>query len=157
MEGARQADRGDLDAVSRLWRDAVAELDGQRGGPLLAGTLTHPDLASFLREGMQDPERLLVLGHIDDYAVGVASAVCERDRREPLAHIELVFVEANARQIGVAGSMMEAVYDWAMAKGCVGIDAPALPGNRAAKAFFEGQGFLARLLVMHQPLRRGDG
>ena len=32
------------------------------------------------------------------------------------------------------------------------MDAPALPGSRPAKAFFEDHGFVARLLVMHRPL-----
>ena len=35
------------------------------------------------------------------------------------------------------------------------MDAPALPGSRPAKAFFEDNGFVARLLVMHRPLAGG--
>jgi hypothetical protein len=57
----------------------------------------------------------------------------------------------------VAEAMVAALDDWARTLGCAGIDAPALPGNRAAKAFFEGQGFLARLLVMHRPLPPDEG
>ena len=37
-------------------------------------------------------------------------------------------------------------------EGCVGIDAFALPGHRAAKNFFEEQGFTARAIVMHHVL-----
>ena len=75
--------------------------------------------------------------------------VCDRARREPLGRIEVIFVEPNARQVGVAEAVLELVLEWAQSRGCVGVDAPALPGNRTAKAFFEGHGFLARLLVMH--------
>jgi GNAT superfamily N-acetyltransferase len=157
MDGSRRAGPADLDEVSRLWREAVAELDGQRGGALLAGSLNHPDLERFLRDGLEDPDRLFVLGLIDGYAVGLAAAVYEPDRREQVASVELMFVEANARRVGVAESMVPAIYEWASDRGCVGIDAPALPGNRAAKAFFEGQGFLARLLIMHSPLPRRHG
>jgi hypothetical protein len=53
--------------------------------------------------------------------------------------------------------MIELVVAWCAARGCAGVDAPALPGNRPAKAFFEDNGFVARLLVMHQPLPRSDG
>jgi GNAT superfamily N-acetyltransferase len=157
MEGAKRAGPDDLDALARLWRDAVAELDGQRGGALLAGTLSHPDLEQFLRLGLEDPDRVFILGLIDGRAVGLAAAVCQRAGREPVASVDLVFVEPDVRREGVADAMIVAVHDWARAKGCAGIDAPALPGNRAAKAFFEGQGFLARLLVMHRPLRPEDG
>jgi hypothetical protein len=37
-------------------------------------------------------------------------------------------------------------------RGCSGVDATALPGNRATKNFFEESGFTARLLVMHHRL-----
>jgi hypothetical protein len=40
--------------------------------------------------------------------------------------------------------------------GCVGVDAPALPGSRSAKAFFEDNGFIARMLVMHRPSERKE-
>jgi len=140
--------------MSRLWDGAVAELDGQRGGPLLAGVLARSDVAAYLGEALDDPDRLLVVGIIDDVPVGLASVFCERDRREVVGNLELLYVDPGARQIGVAELMLEVVVEWCLRVGCVGIDAPALPGNRAAKTFFEGRGFLARLLTMH--LRLGD-
>ena len=125
---------------------------------MLAASLSHRDLGRYIGDGLKDPERVFVLGLIDDYPVGLAAATCERvgEGTRPVATVELIFVEPNARGVGVAESMISLVHDWAEARGCTGIDAPALPGNRAAKAFFEGQGFLARLLVMHHPLRGGD-
>jgi hypothetical protein len=42
-------------------------------------------------------------------------------------------------------------------RGCVGIDALALPGHRAAKNFFEESGFTARAIVMHRSLNGRDG
>jgi GNAT superfamily N-acetyltransferase len=157
MDGARAATVADLGVVARLWGDALAELDGQRGGALLAGSLSRPDLERFVHDGLEDPERLFVLGLVEGYPLGLAAATCGRVRTELVANVDLVFVEPKARRVGVAESMISVVADWAAARGCVGIDAPALPGNRAAKAFFEGQGFLARLLIMHRPLRRQDG
>ena len=56
-------------------RVAVAELDGQRGGPLLAGSLVRPDLRATLEAALEDPDSLLVVGLIDDVPVGFASAV----------------------------------------------------------------------------------
>jgi GNAT superfamily N-acetyltransferase len=152
VEQARRAVASDIGALSELWERAVTELDGQRGGPLLAGTLARPDIHGELSSALHGDDRLLVVGLIDDVAVGLASVVCVTDRREPVGHLELVYVEPDARQVGVGEAMVNLVLEWCRARGCVGIDAPALPGNRAAKAFFEAHGFLARLLVMHFPL-----
>lgn len=151
MESARPATPGDLDDLRRMWELAVAEIDGPRGGSLLAGALARPDLDRFLTEALSDPDRLLVLGFIDDVPVGLGSAYVERDRREPLTNLELIYTEPEARQVGVGEAMLELVADWSASRGAAGLDAPALPGNRSAKSFFETQGFQARLLVMHRP------
>lgn len=151
VETARPANPADVVDLVRLWDQAVSELDGQRGGWLLAGSLDRPDLEGFLTGAISDPQRLLVLGFIDAVPVGVASTFVDRLRREPVANLELIFVEASARQVGVAEAMLEVVTAWAGSIGVVGIDAPALPGNRSAKSFFEVHGFQARLLVMHRP------
>jgi GNAT superfamily N-acetyltransferase len=155
VEHARRATAEDLDALVTLWGQAVRELDGVRGGSLLAGSLVRDDLPAYLVDGLQDADRLLVVGLIDDVLVGISSVICDRTRRETIGHLELIFVDPSARQVGVAEAMIEIVLTWCSEKNCVGVDAPALPGNRPAKAFFEEQGFVARLLVMHH--RMGDG
>jgi GNAT superfamily N-acetyltransferase len=155
VEHARRATEEDLVALVALWQMAIRELDGVRGGALLAGTLVRDDLRAYLTDGLEDPERLLVVGLIDDVLVGIGSVICDRTRRETVGHLELIFVDPSARQVGVAEAMVEIVLSWCSEKACVGVDAPALPGNRPAKAFFEEQGFLARLLVMHHPLDDG--
>lgn len=152
MEHARKADPTDLEFIVELWSEAVAELDGQRGGFLLAGSLTREDLAAELRQAQGDQDRLLAVGMLDAVSVGFASAFCDRQRREPVAAIELIYVQPAARQVGVAEAIVNEVMRWASERGCVGVDAPALPGSRQAKAFFEDNGFTARLLVMHHPL-----
>jgi GNAT superfamily N-acetyltransferase len=157
VEHARPANPADLDALVTLWDMAVRELDGARGGLLLAGSLVRDDLGGYLAAGLEDPDRLLVAGLIDDVRVGIGSVICDRSRRETVGDLELIFVDPSARQVGVAEAMIEIVLGWCAAKHCVGVDAPALPGNRPAKAFFEEQGFLARLLVMHHPLAEPDG
>lgn len=161
MESARAASTADLDLIADLWDQAVAELDGQRGGALLAGTLYRADPRKAMKSAFDDVDRLLVIGNIDGVPVGFASVYCDRERREPVGVVEIVYVEPAARQVGVAESMVKLVMDWSAEHGCVGVDAPALPGNRSAKAFFEDNGFVARLLVMHHPLdaksARDDG
>lgn len=150
METARASGLDDLDELITLWEAAVAELDGQRGGFLLAGALTRPDLRGYLKAAVGDPDRLVVIGLLDGVSMGFASAYAERSRREPVGVLEMIYVEPAARQVGVAEVMVELVLSWCRNHQLVGLDAPALPGNRAAKSFFEDQGFQARLLVMHR-------
>ena len=151
METARPATPADGDTLARLWERAVAELDGQRGGALLAGDLYRADLHGFLAAALTDPDRLLVLGYIDHVPLGLASVFVNRVRREPVATLELIYTDPSARQVGVAEAMLDVVTDWSSTRDVIGVDAPALPGNRPAKSFFETQGFQARLLVMYRP------
>jgi hypothetical protein len=48
--------------------------------------------------------------------------------------------------------LVDALVEHCTVHGCVGVDATALPGHRAAKNFFETNGFTARALAMHRPL-----
>jgi GNAT superfamily N-acetyltransferase len=59
----------------------------------------------------------------------------------------------DARSVGVGEALMDLIVAWCEQRRCVGIDAHALPGNRATKNFFETFGFKARLLTVHRPLR----
>lgn len=152
MESARPATGADLPELARLWEQAVAELAGQRGGGALAGTLTRADLAGFLRVALATPDRLLVLGEYERSPVGLASLRADRSGADPVGQLELIYVEPTARQVGVAQAMLSVVSERCRAWGMTGMDAPALPGNRSAKSFFERNGMQARLLIMHRPL-----
>jgi GNAT superfamily N-acetyltransferase len=158
VESARHATNGDLERVARLWTEAVDELDRQRGGPQLAGTLLADSTAgpaqpeAWLQAALSDPDRTLVVGLLDDEVFGFAVAHLERRRRIPIATVDMLHVEPGAREVGVGEAMLEHIVTWAATQGAAGVDAPALPGSRAAKGFFESHGFTARLLTMHRPL-----
>jgi GNAT superfamily N-acetyltransferase len=135
---------------------AVLEIEGQRGAALLvAGTAGDQSLEKTLEQSLADPDRLLVLGTMDGVEVGFASARRDQLPGGPIGVIETIYVEPSARQVGVGEVLVEAIVAWCSDRGCVGIDAPALPGSRPAKAFFEDHGFVARLLVMHHRLPVG--
>jgi GNAT superfamily N-acetyltransferase len=152
VETARLAEETDLDALVSLWERAVADLDGHRGGALLAGSLVRSDIRAFVEHALTDRDRVMAIGSLDGVPVGIASAFADRQRREAIGAMELIYVDPNARQVGVAEAMLELIWSWCATLRLAGLDAPALPGNRAAKAFFESHGFLARLLVMHRSL-----
>jgi GNAT superfamily N-acetyltransferase len=134
------------------------ELDGQRGGLLLAetpfadGIAGDTNLEGWLRGALEDPDRLVCVGHLDEVPLGFALAHIERRRRPALAVVDMLHVVGPAREVGVGEAILNVVLDWAERRHAGGIDAPALPGNRSAKAFFETHGFTARLLTMHRTL-----
>lgn len=152
MEGARPAATGDLAELARLWRAALDELDGQRGGGQLASGLRLPEpLGESLRPALGDAGRRVVVGTVDGAVVGFGLARVD-ERGTTLGVVEALYVEPGARRIGVGEAILDSIAAWSKQHGCAGIDAPALPGNREAKGFFETHGFTARLLVMHREL-----
>ena len=153
MESARPATRADIPVLKALGQMARAELAGQRGGALLAGSMAgSPPVEELLEDAWPDEDRILVVGTTDEAEVGFASARCDRHGPEPIGVIEAIYVEPSARMVGVGEAMIDLVIAWCAARRCAGVDAPALPGNRPAKAFFEDNSFVTRLLVMHHPI-----
>ena len=154
MEGVRPAVPDDVERLARLTAEAVSEQIEGRGGRVWSqrearGVPAHASLA----EAVTDPGQLVLAGTIDDTIIGYAVA-----RTETLADGTLlgvvtdIFVEPEARGVGVGEVLVEEVLAWCGAQGCVGVDALALPGNRETKNFFETFGFKARALVVHRSL-----
>ena len=69
-----------------------------------------------------------------------------------VATVETIYVDPQAREVGVGEQLLDRVVAWATQGGARGVDVRVLPGMRASKNFLEGSGFAARLLVMHHPL-----
>ncbi len=107
-------------------------------------------LEAAYRRLHESSEGRIVVGTLDDvvlgYAVGEVEALADGRR---LGRVHEVFVDEGARGVGLGEAILGDLVAWFTERGCVGIDAPALPGHRQAKNFFEGHGFVARLLVMH--------
>lgn len=156
MVGARLATASDVPALARLWREALAEMTPIRGGAALIADGHRPEpLEENLATDLDRDDRLLACGHLDGVVLGI---IAGRTRRapapsaEPVAVIELVYTEPGARAVGIGEAMLDLASQWAIDRGCGAIEAPALPGARKAKSFFEGAGMVARVLIMHRPL-----
>jgi GNAT superfamily N-acetyltransferase len=154
VEAARPAVVDDLSRLAELILQARGELGPTRGGGVFLTREARPDRPD-LSAGIDDPDRAVWSGTIDGFVVGYASAHDEElEDGSRLGVIDSLFVEPEARSVGVGEALVNQVLDWCRDRGCAGVDATALPGNRATKNFFEESGFTARLLVMH---RRLDG
>jgi GNAT superfamily N-acetyltransferase len=153
MEASRPAEPDDVPRVAELARALRAELRTMRGGAVWAEreALAEP-LDDAYAALLDRDDACVVVGTIDDVVVGFAAVVVDvlHDGAR-LGIVTDLFVEEGARSIGVGEAMVERVVAFCAEAGCVGVDALALPGARAAKNFFEESGFTARALVMHRP------
>ena len=155
MEAARRATADDIPRLVVLWRAARDELGAQvRGGSLFVAREARAEpVEDSLAADVASDDAVVVAGTLDDVVVGLASGCVERLRDgRLLGVVRELFVEVDARGVAVGEAMMAELLAWFRSKGCVGVDALALPGARATKNFFEASGFSARLLVMHHRL-----
>ena len=154
MEAARRATPDELARLAELARGALAELEPTRGGSVFVGREARPEpMEESLAADLGDPDAVVLAGTIDDTPVGYAVGRLEtlRDGRV-LGVVSDLYVEEGARGVGVGEALMKELLGWFGARRCAGVDATALPGNRATKNFFEGSGISARLIVMHRSL-----
>ena len=154
MEPARAADPHDLPVLIELARALRAEMIDQRGGALWATREARPEPLEETLPGLfERDDASIIVGTIDGTIVGFGTVEIETLRDgSRLGVIGDLFVEREARAVGVGESIADLIVEFCAAAGCIGIDAYALPGARDAKNFFERSGFTARALVMHHKL-----
>jgi len=152
---ARRATDQDLSELERLHGLAREHVGALRGGEVFLGreVRPHPTTES-LREDLEAKDRIVLLGCLGDAPVGLAIAGIE-DLHDGtrLAQVTELFVEPEARDVGVGAVLMRALIDWATGEGCDGIGSTVLPGDRASKNFFESFGLVARAIAVHKDLR----
>jgi ribosomal protein S18 acetylase RimI-like enzyme len=119
----------------------------------LADGLAEPVDSSFQRL-LEDPDVLVVLGEVDGYPFGFASARVEeilpQAAGERIGSIRLIYVEPEAREIALGEEMRDYLMGQLRQRGISRFDAHVLPGHRLAKNFFEAGGFSARAIIMHR-------
>jgi GNAT superfamily N-acetyltransferase len=154
MEDARLAVLEDVERVEQLCRLGRDELRGQRGGDLFVrrespSPLVRPDLLTRLAS----PDHVVWVGTLDAQVVGYGLGRIEH-LGATLVHgvVEDLYVEPGARSVGVGQVVMEGLVRWFVGRGCAGVDAVALPGDRQVKSFLESSGFKARLIVLYRSL-----
>jgi hypothetical protein len=129
---SRNATRDDIDTLLVLYRDLEREQAGLKSmWPVFDGLDT--PLADSFASILDDDNSILLVGAIDDVPFGLLWArsepMLDRAGDERVGVVRLIYTEPEARGVGVA----EAIS----------------PGHRAAKNFFEANGFAARLILMH--------
>jgi GNAT superfamily N-acetyltransferase len=152
MESARPAVAADRPRLLALVELERSEAIPRRGGDLWSRRESRPTPVEAALDYSLAHDHV-VAGTILDYVVGFGIGRVEvlRDGSR-LGVVDDFFVEEPARDVGVGEAIMNRLVDWFRNEECFGIDALALPGDRATKNFFESFGLKARLLTVHTPL-----
>ena len=146
---ARHAAVDDLDVLLRLAELSRADRLNERGGAVLEHLDPRPPIDAAR---VVDRDVLLAIGLYDDVALGYAhAALCDVDGT-PIVRMYDVFVEPEARGVGVGEALLEFVFDWARRRHAIAIDSIVLPGNREGKNFFERFGLVARAIHVYRTL-----
>jgi GNAT superfamily N-acetyltransferase len=151
---ARSAGTADLDAVVTLAAAAADEKHGQKGGGVWwRRERRQGDLQEAFAVLLAARDHEVAVGILDGAVVGYG--VVRRERLTDggrLGVIDDLFVEPDARSVGLGEVLMNHLLGWCRAEGCFGVDSLALPGDRSTKNFFESFGLVARAIVVHRPL-----
>ena len=157
---ARPATSEDIVFLTDLYRKLEAEMSAIHPMWPRADGLDEPIEAAFLI-CIEDPDSLLLLGEIEGYPLGF---ILGRSRpllaHEPgvrVGAIQMVFVELEAREVGVGEVMRDTLMKDFRRTGHSLFDSHVLPGHRLAKNFFEAGGFAARSIIMPHSDTEGGG
>ena len=150
-EGVRRAVEADVPAILELAAGLRAELTPMRGGAIWSVREARPEpLEAGYKALLDRDDARVVAGTIDDTPIGFGVGEIETlQDGSRLGVVSELFVDPEARAVGVGEAMLGSLVEFFAAAGCVGVDAYALPGHRAAKNFFEDSKFSARGIIMH--------
>jgi len=148
---ARHAAVGDLALLRHLAEQSKIDRLTERGGEVLERLDPRP----AIDEGrLADDDVLLALGLYADVAFGYAHASVDEVDGMRIVRLYDVFVEPDARGVGVGEALLTFVFEWARKQRSSAIDSIVLPGNREGKNFFERFGLVARAIHVYRSLDR---
>ena len=157
---ARLARAEDVGVLVDLYRKLEAEMVAIHPMWPRADGLDEPVEQSLL-DHLGNPSSRVYLGEVDGYPLGFiygrTETLLAHEGNTRIASIRLVFVEEDARGVGLGEIMRDTLMDDFRDVGHHLFDAHVLPGHRLAKNFFEAGGFSARSIVMHHNDRPGGG
>ncbi|HIE21585.1 MAG TPA: GNAT family N-acetyltransferase [Acidimicrobiia bacterium] len=155
---AAEASHSDIPTLEDLYQGLEEEMAALHPMWPLADGLPDPVDKSF-GQAIEDEDTLVLLGRIDGYPFGFmlvrVEEMLNRARGERLAAIRLVYVDPEAREVGVGEVMLQTALERLRSRGISKFDAHVLPGHRLVKNFFEAGGFAARSIIMHHDDDKG--
>ena len=145
-ETVRRLSTADAEIVSVLEQRARDEAARHRGAHVLLAA--YPAVGEWV--ALADGPNPVWVASIDDVVVGYLYLEVAADRT--VATVRQVYVQPEARELGLGDALLAAAMNHALVAGCEALEAVALPGDRDTKNLYERAGVTARLLVMRRSL-----
>lgn len=150
----RPAGADDLESLAASHRLGQAAVVDARGGALDTLLKGRPEpMTDTFTADLADAATEVSVGTADGVFVGYCVLkIRELRNGDSLGVVTDLWVHPEARGVGVGYALMRSATDTATTRGCCGIDARALPGDRVTKNFFESFGLVARAIEVHKAL-----
>ena len=144
----RSASENDVIAIVELATEAQTEIAQFRGHEQLleVWTLTDQQWATAVTS-----DKNIVLVALSSMSI-VGYAKGDINVKGTICTVGHVFVDPQARQLGIGAGLVGEIARIAQAKACQTLDAVALPGDRKMKNLYERIGMPARLLIASKNL-----
>lgn len=141
LEEVRPIGPADAHLLGVLEEAFRTQVGGARGGAAwLAETPAVGDWSVLV----DDPAHPAWAAAIDGLVVGYL----ELCMRGTVAEVRQVYVQPEARELGLGDALLAAAIDTARAAGCTRLEGTALPGDRHTKNLYERAGVVARKIVV---------
>ena len=152
-ETARLADLEDEQYFTDLFTTARIETSSSKGFELwnqLESVGNTPE--STFKEFTADTQKAIVIGEYEHYPLGYMLIELLTIDDKSATNIHEVFVDPDARGVGIGEVIMDFTIDWSRANGSALIMGRTFPGDRATKNFFERFRITARLIEVSKEL-----
>jgi GNAT superfamily N-acetyltransferase len=146
---ARHAAVDELALLRHLAEQSQADRLLERGGAVLEQLDPRPAIDDAR---LADDAVLLAVGVYDGVVFGLAHGEVLDIHGARIVRLYDVFVEPEARGVGIGEALLSFAFDWGRENGAVAIDSIVLPGNREGKNFFERFGLVARAIHVYRAL-----
>jgi aminoglycoside 6'-N-acetyltransferase I len=138
-----------LDLALKLWSDEAESLQEMQNS--LTNILKSPREEGFIVR--DDDERAIGFMNLSlrsDYVPGATQS--------PVAYVEGIYLEEEARKQGIGKSLIQYAEKWALDRGCVELASDALLENQASHAFHTKVGFqeVERVVFFIKPITALD-
>jgi GNAT superfamily N-acetyltransferase len=148
----------DIDSIVEMIKAMLQDMVSCGGHALNEESRIELQLRTHLAKGFERTERIVLLAALEGVEkkpVGMIEAsitsLHEVFQPKRVLHIHSIYVERNCRRKGIGRSLLEAVWEWGEAKGCVEAELNVLLRN-PARRLYEDLGFRAFEVEMRRDL-----
>ena len=141
----RKANVRDCELIVRFLRAALQDMEAAGGHEVNSDETFWRDFTAKVFRSIQHNDRLYLLAQIENEVVGFlegkSSALHEVFAPKITFHLDIIYVVPEARNQGIATSLLHEALRWATERGCRQADLNVLANNRNAEGLYKKIGF----------------